>query len=193
MADAVQGATSAPTSAPLRVATRRPFFVLFLALLLALTMAAMEAPAVLGSTDASAAKKGTQAARVIRLARSHIGSRFRMGAEGQRKGKRTYFDCSGLVYRVYKDAGLISKIGGARLGAIAYMNWFKRRGLASKRNPKPGDLIIWGKHGKVKHIGIYVGDNRAVSALINPWGVRAHRVNGLPQRVMLYLHVRISR
>jgi cell wall-associated NlpC family hydrolase len=166
---------------------------MFLALVMALTLAAMEAPAVLGESNAEPAKKGTQAARVLRLARSHIGSRFRMGAEGQRKGKRTYFDCSGLVYRVYKDAGLVDKIGGGRRGAIAYMNWFKRRGLAGKRNPKPGDLIIWGKHGKVKHIGIYVGENRAISALINPWGVRAHRVNGLPQRVMMYLHVRISR
>jgi len=188
---AVQGAIGAPTSAPLRVASRRPFVLIFMALALALTLAAlgaMEAPAVLGGNN-----KLTQAERVIREARSHVGARFRMGAEGQRRGRRVYFDCSGLVYRVYKDAGLLSKIGGARLGATSYMRWFQRRGLANKRSPKPGDLIIWGRRGKVHHIGIFTGGNRAISALINPWGVTSHRVNGLPEHLMTYLHVRIER
>jgi cell wall-associated NlpC family hydrolase len=181
------------------VASRRPFAVLFLALALALTLAAMEAPAVFGKR--SPEPKLSQAERIIKLARSHVGARFRMGAEGQRVGRRTYFDCSGFVYKVYKEAGLIAKIGGGRFIGTAYWNWFKRRGLANRKNPKPGDIIMWGKRGKATHMGIYMGDNRAISALVNPWGVRIHRVNGLAAgarnrsslRVLAYLHVRIER
>lgn len=201
MADPVQGAVGAPSSTPLRVASRRPFTLLFVALTLALTLAAMEAPSVFGSTTTAPAAKGTQAARVLKAARSYVGARFRMGAEGQRIGKRTYFDCSGFVYRVYKEAGLIGKIGGGRLLGNAYWQWFKRRGLANRKNPKPGDIIMWGKHGKAHHMGIYIGGNRAISALVNPWGVRTHPINGLATgaqnrsslRVLAYLHVRLER
>lgn len=200
MANAVQGAIGAPTSAPLRVAQRRPVAVLFIALLLALTLAAMEAPAVLGKSS-TAEPKRSQAERVIRIARSYLGSKFRMGAVGQRIGRRTYFDCSGFVYRVYKEAGLVSKIGGSRKLGTAYWMWFKKRGLANKKNPKPGDIIMWGKHGKAHHMGIYLGGNRAISALVNPWGVRVHNVGGLATgahnrsslKVLAYLHVRIQR
>jgi cell wall-associated NlpC family hydrolase len=201
--DSVQGAIGAPITTPLRVAARRPFTLLFVALTLALTMVVMEAPAVFGSTTSApaAAAKGSQAARVLRAARSHIGARFRMGAEGQKIGRRTYFDCSGFVYKVYKEAGLIAKIGGGRFLGTTYWNWFKRRGLANRKNPKPGDIIMWGKQGKATHMGIYMGDNRAISALVNPWGVRIHRVNGLAAgahnrrslRVLAYLHVRLER
>jgi cell wall-associated NlpC family hydrolase len=166
--------------------------LVFLALALAMMLAAMEAPAVLGKTPGPSHKL-TQAQRVIKQARSHVGARFRMGAEGQRNGRRVYFDCSGLVYRVYKDAGLLNRIGGGRMRVTTYMRWFQRRGLANKHNPKPGDLIVWAKRGHVTHMGIYVGGNKAISALINPWGVRTHRVNGLPDNVMTYLHVRIER
>jgi hypothetical protein len=199
LAYAVQGAIGAPISTPLRVASRRPFTLLFMALTLALTLAVMEAPAVLGHSQP--APKLSQAQRVLKIARSHIGSKFRMGAEGQRIGKRSYFDCSGFVYRVYQEAGLISKIGGSRKGATAYLRWFQRRGLANRHNPRPGDLIVWGIHGHVHHIGIYVAGSRAISALVNPWGVRAHNIFGLPAgakdhrtlRVIAYLHVQLKR
>ena len=87
------------------------------------------------------------------------------------------------------------------MGATAYLRWFQRRGMASRRHPRPGDLIVWGKNGVVHHIGIYMRGNRAISALVNPWGVRTHRITGLATgannrhglRVMAYLHVRITR
>jgi len=189
LAYAVQGALDAHRSVPLGAVAFRRFAVLVMALVLAITLAAMEAPAVAAhSTAANAPARGSQAARVLRIARSFVGARFRMGSEGMR-----YFDCSGLVFRAYKEAGLISKIGGGRMRVRTYMHWFQRRGLANRRNPRPGDLIVYGKRGKVTHMGIYIGGNRAISALINPWGVRTHRLNGLPDRVMMYLHVRITR
>jgi cell wall-associated NlpC family hydrolase len=163
-------------------------------------MVVMAAPSVFASTTSAPEARGNQADRVLRIARSHIGSRFRMGAEGQRIGRRSYFDCSGFVYRVFQEAGLVSKIGGSRMLGTAYWRWFQRRGLANKHNPKPGDLVVWGKRGKAEHIGIVLGANRAISALVNPWGVRIHRITGLVDahgrsrmHVLAYLHVRIQR
>ena len=55
----------------------------------------------------------------------------------------------------------------------------------------PGDLIVWGRN---KHIGIYLGDGMAISALINPYGVKVHRVTGyIGMRVKAYLHVKLER
>jgi cell wall-associated NlpC family hydrolase len=133
---------------------------------------------------ATSAQTTNQRARIVRIAESFVGSaQYRFGAEGTQ-----YTDCSGLVWRVYKEAGLEAKIGGARMGAKSYYYWVKRRGLASKTNPKPGDLVIW-RYGK--HIGIYVGNGYAVSALNVKMDVRKHKVNWL-SGFTAYLHVQLS-
>jgi cell wall-associated NlpC family hydrolase len=126
----------------------------------------------------------TQGRRIVRLAASHIGARFQIGASGMR-----YFDCSGLIYRVYAQAGLLAKIGGNRTAA-GYYYWFKQRGLANRHSPKPGDLVVWTHNGQVSHSGIYVGGGRVISALINPWGVKKTHVNTIHARFLAYLHVR---
>ena len=70
----------------------------------------------------------SQRAKIVNIAMSYVGvAQYRFGAEGTQ-----YVDCSGLVWRVYKQAGLEKKIGGARMGARSYYYWFKRRGLASR-------------------------------------------------------------
>jgi cell wall-associated NlpC family hydrolase len=125
-----------------------------------------------------------QRARIVRIAESFVGSaQYRFGAEST-----DYTDCSGLVWRVYKEAGLEAKIGGSRKGAKAYYYWFKRRGLASRTNPKPGDLVVWHRGG---HIGIYVGNGYAVSALNEKMDVRKHKVNWL-SGFTAYLHVQLT-
>ena len=100
-----------------------------------------------------------------------------------------YFDCSGLIYRVYAQAGLLAKIGGNR-SAAGYYYWFKQRGLANRHNPRVGDLVVWTHNGSVSHSGIYVGGGRVISALINPWGVKKTHVNTIHARFLAYLHVR---
>jgi cell wall-associated NlpC family hydrolase len=119
----------------------------------------------------------------VRITRSHLGASYRFGAEGQ----RNTFDCSGLVYAVFKEAGLVNKIGGIRRGARGYYHWFKRRGLASRHNPKPGDLVIWHKG---KHIGIYIGDGVIISAVNKKYDVREHGLNFV-SGFTAYLHVRL--
>jgi cell wall-associated NlpC family hydrolase len=129
-----------------------------------------------------------EAHRIVAIASHQLGAKFRMGATGMH-----YFDCSGLIYRVYQQAGLLNKIGGSRRLAAGYYSWFKQRGLASRSNPQVGDLAIWTENGRIVHSGIYVGHGRVISALINPWGVRKTHVNSLHVHFLAYLHVRLDR
>jgi cell wall-associated NlpC family hydrolase len=160
--------------------------IMFVALALAITLIAVTTPPA-SAVESAGAGGGNEAARVIRVARSHIGAKFRLGTTGMR-----YFDCSGFVFRSFKQAGLLNRIGGNRKRAAGYYAWFRKRGLVSRGNPRSGDLIVWQKHGHVSHIGIYLGGNRAISAITS--GVKTHRIGGLGRtRFKAYLHVRLAR
>jgi cell wall-associated NlpC family hydrolase len=135
------------------------------------------------SVAQTSGSRRNQRARIVRITRSHLGASYRFGAEGQ----RNTFDCSGLVYAVFKEAGLVDKIGGIRRGARGYYHWFKRRGLASRHNPRPGDLVIWHKG---QHIGIYIGDGQIISAVNKKYDVREHGLNFV-SGFTAYLHVRL--
>ena len=152
---------------------------------LALTLVAFGLAGALVATQAppSAQAATTQAASVISWSKNQLGKPWALGAIGMRK-----FDCSGLVYRTFYETGLIKKIGGTRRTAKGYWDWFRNRGLASRSNPKKGDLIVWGKG---RHIGIYIGDGKAISALST--GVKVHGVFALTSTFTAYLHVDISR
>jgi cell wall-associated NlpC family hydrolase len=139
------------------------------------------------STSSSKPGRG-EARRIVAIARSHLGAKFRLGTEGNR-----YFDCSGLIYRVYQQAGLLRKIGGSRLLSAGYYYWFKNRGQASRHNPRAGDLVIWTQHGRITHSGIYIGGGRVISALVNPYGVMKTSVRGVKSKFLAYLHVGLDR
>lgn len=124
----------------------------------------------------------SEAGKVINVAANQLGKRYKWGATGMRR-----YDCSGLVYRVFERNGLLKRIGGRRTAA-GYYKWFRDRGLISRSNPRKGDLIVWGRG---KHVGIYIGDGRAISALTS--GVSRHRVMGLNVSFTAYLRVRLSR
>lgn len=130
----------------------------------------------------------SEAGRVLAIAMGELRDRFRMGAIGPRE-----FDCSGFVFYLYKQAGLLDRIGNKRRGATAYRDWFKARGWRTNGDitkAEPGDILIWGGG---HHAGIYMGDNWAVSALINPWGVSIHRPLKISMALTDVLHVQISR
>ena len=185
MANAAQGVQHAPTTTHGRSGFfPRPFRLALLAGLMALSALAIEAPA---ATQAHSGSR-SEAARIVAIARSHIGAHFRLGATGPR-----YFDCSGFVYRVYKQAGLINRIGGARRLAAGYYHWFKRHGHVSRSNPKVGDIVIWTEKGRIAHSGLYVGNGHVISALINPWGVKRTHINTLHAKFFAFLHVRLNR
>ena len=154
--------------------------IAIIALAFAASLVAVQAP------TAAQAGSRTEAQRVVAYAKSHLGARFRLGTTGMR-----YFDCSGLVFRVYQQAGLLGRIGSNRKRAAGYYAWFKNRGMTSRSNPRVGDLIWWTKRGRIAHVGLYIGDGRALSALTT--GVRIHRVHLNSVKFLSYGHVRLDR
>lgn len=121
----------------------------------------------------------TEAQQIIEIAKRQLGDHWRSGATGPGS-----FDCSGLVLYAYRKAGdaRVLRYGHLRSARALYA-YFRAHGKASRSNPKPGDLVIWG-HGS--HVGIYIGHGTAISTLTN--GVRIHRVFAVRARFTTYLH-----
>jgi len=88
----------------------------------------------------------TTGEKAVKAAESKIGSPYSYGAAGPNA-----FDCSGLVYWSYKQAGKTiprdsyGQLGGGR--AVAY------------KDAKPGDVLIFNGGG---HAGIYIGNGMFV-------------------------------
>jgi cell wall-associated NlpC family hydrolase len=142
----------------------------------------------------------TPADVIVIDARSHLGQSYVYGAEGPcKKG----YDCSGLVYAVFKETGYFSIIGSGSartVGAIAAV--FSKKGLEdtdTSKLPKLGDLVTFGSYA---HIGIYSGQKNAkgtynakgwvVNALNETSGVVENKVDAISPAVHSYLHTGLS-
>ena len=144
----------------------------------ALVLALMLIGSGLPSAPARAAR--SDADGVVQAALAYKGAHYVLGAEGPRT-----FDCSGLVYRAFKDAGQLPLIGGRRMRAEGYYKWFASRGLSSRTKGSRGDLVVYGRGA---HIGIYLGDGKVISALIPR--VKVHGLNSLSvNKFTAFLHV----
>jgi hypothetical protein len=141
----------------------------------ALITTSFGAPASVAAADPAEA--------VLRAAREYVGANYRLGTEGPRT-----FDCSGLIYRAFADAGELPRIGGMRLKARGYMQYFVSRGRFTRdeSEARPGDLVVYDRG---EHIGIYVGDGKVLSALVQPWGVTVHRMKSINLPVSYILKV----
>jgi cell wall-associated NlpC family hydrolase len=110
---------------------------------------------------------GSEGAEVVKAAITKLGAPYVMGAKGPYK-----FDCSGLAYWAINEVD-------PELGSIMYTNaagqakWCIENGKAVGRSElQPGDLIFWqnlscpgcGRWNEVHHVGIYVGDGKAIEA-----------------------------
>ncbi len=138
--------------------------------------------AFLIGTAAPVAAADPETRRVVSVAKNQIGDPWVWGKIGPDK-----FDCVGLVYYSFRQAGLATRIGGHR-GVKGYRDWFADRGRVSRSNGRRGDLVIWGKN---QHIGIYLGRGRAISALTS--GVKIHGLHGLSIGFSTFLRVRLNR
>src|SRR5262245_15867152 len=136
-------------------------------------------PVGLPSARAADPSEEQRVENVIAAARQYLGVAYRVGSEGP-----TLFDCSGLVFRAFSDAGLVDRIGGNRLRAAEYMRWFARKGqmTAVEEEAQRGDLVIYDRG---RHIGIYLGDGKTISALLT--GVAVHSLHGISQEVTGFL------
>jgi hypothetical protein len=137
---------------------------------------------VIFSTGAPApVAASTPADSIIALAKTKLGRPWVHYAVGPRA-----FDCSGLVYYVFRKTGHLRTIGGLRSAHGLYA-YFRNRGLASRSGGRPGDLVIWGGGS---HVGIYLGHGKAISTLTN--GVRIHGIFAVRARFTAFLHTRMS-
>jgi cell wall-associated NlpC family hydrolase len=135
------------------------------------------------TTAATTAKTTTAAAKLIAKARTHLGARYVHGATGPR-----VFDCIGLVLRSFSESGLIGRIGGwGNASGYTLYAWARRHHLASRTGGQPGDVVVWGGGG---HVGIYLGNGMAISALVN--GVRVHGVHAVTKRFTAFIHTGLS-
>ena len=104
---------------------------------------------------------------VIDLAHKQLGKPYVWGAEGPNS-----FDCSGLIYYVYKNAASITL---PRTSSAQYS-----AGVAvSRSNLKAGDLIFSSTDGtgNITHVAIYVGDGQMIHAPRNGKNVEKVSIN----------------
>ena len=153
------------------------------AALLALAAALAPAP-VLADEPPTSVSQPEQVGRVeavIAAARAYLGTPYRVGTEGP-----ATIDCSGLVFRAFANSGELRQIGGARLRAAGYLRWFAGRDLLTTdaEQAERGDLVMYANG---KHIGLYLGDGRVISALVT--GVTVHTLDGITVPVTGFLAV----
>lgn len=98
---------------------------------------------------------------VADLAMTKIGC----GYSQDRRYEEGYYDCSSLVQRLYKEAGIDLPATAATQGKYCYDNAM----IINKKDLKPGDLIFYsyeenGEFRNISHVAIYVGDGKMVHA-----------------------------
>lgn len=114
----------------------------------------------------AAVKKPTQA-DIVNNAKKFLGLPYLWA------GTSAYgFDCSGIIYAVYKNYGML----------IPRDSFYQAtKGTAvSKQNLQPGDLVFFaynGGRGKVYHVGIYIGSGKMLHAPNSSSKVRIEALN----------------
>lgn len=90
--------------------------------------------------------------KVINLAKQQIGKPYVWGAKGP-----SSFDCSGLMYYVFKNA-LNRNIGGWTVPQESAGT------VISPMNAKAGDLLFWGSRGASYHVALFIGNGQYIHA-----------------------------
>lgn len=114
------------------------------------------------SADASTLYgSGTIGAQVAQMAMTKVGC----GYSQDRRMQEGWYDCSSLVYRLYKEAGINLPYVASTQGQYCYKNAM----IINKKDLQPGDLIFYsyeenGRFRNISHVAIYIGDGKMVHA-----------------------------
>ena len=92
---------------------------------------------------------------VAELAIGMVGARYRYGGDNPNEG----FDCSGLVYYAYTQAGF-------RVPRTS-REQFRAAHKIALDEAGPGDLMFFQDQAKLSHVAIYLGDRQFVHAPAN--------------------------
>lgn len=110
--------------------------------------------AVIASEGGRPAEAG-KVQSILRGAMALLGTPYRWGGDGP-----DGFDCSGLVNYVFKNAlGIELPRVSREMARKDDAQLIKDRGALAA-----GDLVFFGRKGRVNHVGIYVGDGRFLHA-----------------------------
>ncbi len=93
---------------------------------------------------------------VVQAARDQIGMPYRNGGESPSEGG---FDCSGLTYFAWKEAGVTLPRSSS-----AQYTWAEK---IKKADLQPGDLVFYsssGSTGSVSHVALYAGGGKIIQA-----------------------------
>ncbi len=146
--------------------------------------ATAEAPGPAPATTPSRkrARTAPKADRVIAVAMAKRGRPWAYGATGPRA-----FDCSGLVTYAFRRAGVLAQIGSGRYrSGSSMLRWARARHLTRSAGHR-GDIVVWGNGA---HVGIYLGNGRAISTLTS--GVRIHGLRVLNTRFTTFISTGLS-
>jgi cell wall-associated NlpC family hydrolase len=82
------------------------------------------------------------------------------------------FDCSGLVYSVYKAHGVLLPRDAGPQATVGV--------AVGRQDLKPGDLVFFARNGSVHHVAIYVGAGEVLEAPYIGAAVRVMELAALP-------------
>jgi cell wall-associated NlpC family hydrolase len=119
--------------------------------------------------------------KAMRIALRQRHDQYVSGAVGPNR-----FDCSGLVRYTYRKASLSRRLGGGHSARAMYA-WALRHHKLRRHHPKVGDVVVWG-HGR--HVGIYIGRGKAISALNPRQDIRVTRLHALGDPLTGFIRTR---
>lgn len=124
------------------------------ALLLATDFNRLLAPGASGDIAGAPAAEQGRIKTVMQRALALLGTPYRWGGTDPNKG----FDCSGLVGYVFRNAL------GIELPRVSRDMAKTGELVTDKAKLAAGDLVFFGRRGRVDHVGIYVGEGQFVHA-----------------------------
>lgn len=116
------------------------------------------------STPAPTSSKGQE---IANYARRFVGGRYIYGGASP-----SGFDCSGLMYYVFRQMGITlprTASAQARVGTPVSLN-----------SLQPGDLVFFGSSASnISHVAVYSGNGKIIHALNPSWGIQENSLWGL--------------
>jgi glucan-binding YG repeat protein len=113
----------------------------------------------IGKVDSSAIGN-----KIVTYAKRFVGNPYVYGGTSLTNGA----DCSGFVYTVFKDHGILLQRVASDQAAGPSASLIAKGYAAGKtvtiNTMIPGDLIFYANGGYIDHVGIYIGDNKIIHA-----------------------------
>lgn len=107
-----------------------------------------------GSSSSGNTNSGSAPSGILAFAQSKIGCAYSYGGVGP-----SAYDCSGLVYAAYKNAGLsIARTADAQYRQVAAAGYL----VKDVSSLRPGDLVFF--YPGIGHVGVYEGNGSFVHA-----------------------------